>query len=146
MAARAHLVERDGEILDWPGRLRGAHVVATQILAFRIVGAPLAGFLADDQAPLPLSRDREHRVAARGYVLAAEREVRVGHEGRRFVGSGAPHLAVRNQASVDLAALGAGTGVVHLDRFAVGELALRARGRTRTRFIAARLSSGDDGE
>src|SRR4029077_11890165 len=67
-------------------------------------------------------------------------QVGIGHEGGGFIGAGTPHLSVRDKATVDLTALGAGAGVVHFYVLAVGKFALSAGCR------AGALGSGEDGE
>jgi hypothetical protein len=147
-AAGAAFVEGDGEVFHWRGEFRDLHVDAGEVVAWPgIGGAPFAGLFADDQLPLICIGYREDRVVASGNGGAADVEVSVGDERGRFVCTGAPDLAVRNEVSENFPALHAWAGVIDLYGFSVGELAVGFRGRTgATGFVLRAGRGARDGE
>src|SRR5438309_464529 len=131
MTTIAHLMERNRKIFHWRRRLRHAHIRPHEILTFGIRNPPLPGFLADNERPLVLIRNREHGVVARRHIFPTHAQVGIRHKRGRLIRPGPPDLPVRNQLAKNLAPFHPRTGVIHLDRFAIRELALRTRRRTR---------------
>src|SRR5258708_9301702 len=71
----------------------------------RVSGTPFAGFLADNQHPLVLVRNRKNGVAAGRHMGPAHHHVGGGNESGRLIGSRAPHFTVRDQSAKYLAPL-----------------------------------------
>src|ERR1700687_5357223 len=128
-AAVSRFVIRDGEVFHRRGQFRDIHVDARQFVALILVrDSPFSSFLVDDESPLVSSGDGEERVAPGGHGLAANHYVAAGYEGRRFIRTGAPHLAERDESSKNLATLHTGTGIVRLYSLASPEIAGRGSG------------------
>src|SRR5208283_1481614 len=119
----ARLAEGNGEIFDRRRKSGDFHVDAREILiGAGIVGAPFAGGFADDQGPLVLVGNGEDGVSAGGDRLAANNDVAGGDECGSFICTGAPDLAIRNEFTINLAALGARAGVVHGNGFSASKV------------------------
>src|ERR1035438_7746050 len=129
-------IECDGEVLDRRRSLGHLHIESSKLVGLVLVrNAPLLLFLVDDQRPLIRLRNRKNRIAARRQRFAADGHIRIRNQLRGFVRAGTPDFSVGNQrllarVAKNLASLSARAGIVHLDRLAIGELALRARRRT----------------
>jgi len=97
------------------------HLGAAEVGAFGIGDAPLAGLLAEDELPgcSGSARQGEERVAAGGNTERADLEIAGGYEAGGWIGSGAPGLAVGDEATHDDAAAHGGRVVVDGDGGAV---------------------------
>ena len=117
------LVEGDGEVFDGGGGGGDFHVNAGEVVGWAgIVGAPLTGFLADDENPLILVGDGEQGVATGGNGGAAYDDLSSVYKSGGFIGSGAPDLAEGNEFAEDFASFGAWAGVVNGDGLTAAEI------------------------
>src|SRR5262249_7759891 len=107
----ATLIKGNREIFLRGGQLGDLHVDAREIGGRAgVIGAPLAGSLADDQGPLGFVRNGEKRVATSRYSGSAYGQVGIGDKCGGFIGSGAPDLVERHDPAENLAPFGARTG------------------------------------
>src|SRR6187551_41677 len=131
VASVTSFLKGNREILDRGAGGSRLHLHAREIFFLtRIVRAPLAGLLADDECPLVLSGKGEERVAPRRNTRAADHDVPGGDEGGGFIRAGTPHCAILHDVREYIAAPFARAGIVDGDCFPAGKLALCCSGRT----------------
>src|SRR5258707_9135911 len=73
------------------------HVDAAQVLAFVILGSPLAGLLVNNELPRSLRGQGVEGVASRRHFHAANVEIDFSIQGGGLIGAGAPHFAERSK-------------------------------------------------